>query len=180
MTKNTKAVLDEPVSYEELYAAHYGEVLRLCRLLLADRHEAEEVTQEVFLKVLREYQTPNRNRTIVWKPWLIRVSVNACRDRQRSGWWKWWRSKNESYQEADHLSPNMTPEEMVLSKETQSRIWHAFRKLSKRQQEVFALRRIEGLSTEEVAEMLGVATGSVKRHLFRAVRQLRCVLGDCL
>ncbi len=69
---------------------------------------------------------------------------------------------------------------MVLIKETLGRIWHAFRKLSKRQQEVFALRRIEGLSTEEVAEMLGVATGSVKRHLFRAVRQLRYVLGDFL
>ncbi len=74
----------------------------------------------------------------------------------------------------------MTPEEMVLSKETQGRIWHAFRKLSKRQQEVFALRRIEGLSTEEVAEMFGMATGSVKQHLFRAVRRLRCVLGECL
>jgi len=47
----------KPVSYEGLYAGHYGEVLRLCRLLLANHHDAEEVAQEVFLKVYQEHET---------------------------------------------------------------------------------------------------------------------------
>jgi RNA polymerase sigma-70 factor (ECF subfamily) len=67
---------------------------------------------------------------------------------------------------------------MLLGRETQGRIWRAFEGLSARQQEVFVLRYVDEWSTEQVAEMLGITTGSVKRYLFRAVRHLRRVLGD--
>ena len=168
----------EPVSYEALYTAHYGEVLRLCRLLLANHHDAEEVAQAVFLKVFQKYQNVNQTQLVMWRPWLARVSVNACRDRRRSGWWKWWRGASEEYREANFPISSRTPEQALLSRETQGRIWRAFQELSARQQEVFALRYVDEWSTEEVAEMLGITTGSVKRYLFRAVRHLRRVLGD--
>jgi RNA polymerase sigma-70 factor, ECF subfamily len=168
----------KPVSYEALYAAHHGEVLRLCRLLLANHHDAEEIAQEVFLKVYQQFQNMNQTELMMWRPWLIRVSVNACRDRRRSGWWKLWRGANEEYQEANYPNSGRTPEEMVLSRETQGRIWRAFEKLSARQREVFVLRHVDEWSTEEVAEMLGISTGSVKRYLFRAARHLRRILGD--
>lgn len=166
------------MSYEALYTAHYGEVLRLCRLLLANHHDAEEVAQEVFLKVYQEFQNVNKTQSMCWKPWLVRVSVNACRDRRRSGWWKWWSGTNEEYQEAKYPNAIKTPEEALLSREIQGRIWGAFQDLSARQREVFALRYVDEWSTEEVAEMLGISKGSVKRYLFRAVRHLRRVLGD--
>ena len=73
------------MSYEALYAAHHGEVLRLCRLLLANHHDAEEIAQEVFLKVYQQFQNMNQTELMMWHPWLMRVSVNACRDRRRSG-----------------------------------------------------------------------------------------------
>ena len=168
----------KPVSYEGLYAAYYGEVLRMCRLLLANHHDAEEVAQEVFLKVYQEYQSMTQPQLMTWRPWLVRVSVNACRDRRRSGWWKLWRRTNEEYQEANYPNSSRTPEEALLSRETQGRIWRAYQELSARQREVFALRHVDEWSTEEVAEMLGITTGSVKRYLFRAVRHLRRVLGD--
>jgi RNA polymerase sigma-70 factor (ECF subfamily) len=168
----------KPVSYEALYAAHHGEVLRLCHLLLANHHDAEEIAQEVFLKVYQQLQNMKQTETMMWRPWLIRVSVNACRDRRRSGWWKLWRGANEEYQEANYPDSSRTPEEMVLSRETQGRIWCAFEKLSARQREVFVLRHVDEWSTEEVAEMLGITTGSVKRYLFRAARHLRSILGD--
>jgi len=168
----------EPVSYEALYAAHHGEVLRLCRLLLSNHHEAEEAAQDVFLKMYQKYQEMNQAEPMRWKPWLVRVSVNACRDRRRSGWWKWWRVSGEEYQEANYPTTGKTPEEMLLGRETQGRIWRAFQELSARQQEVFVLRHIDELPTEEVAEMLGITSGSVKRYLFRAVHHLRRVLGD--
>jgi RNA polymerase sigma-70 factor (ECF subfamily) len=175
VTPNLNAAPDSPVSYEDLYAAHYAEVLRLCRLLLANHHDAEEVAQEVFLKAHQQYH--NLDQPMMWRAWLARVSVNACRDRRRSGWWKWWRGADE-YQEANYPSSSKTPEEMLLGRETQGRIWRAFEGLSARQQEVFVLRYVDEWSTEQVAEMLGITTGSVKRYLFRAVRHLRRVLGD--
>jgi RNA polymerase sigma-70 factor, ECF subfamily len=166
------------VSYEALYAAHHGGVLRLCRLLLANHHDAEEIAQEVFLKVYQQFQNMNPTELMMWRPWLIRVSVNACRDRRRSGWWKLWHGANEEYQEANYPNSSKTPEEMVLSQEAQGRIWRAFERLSARQREVFVLRHVDEWSTEEVADMLGITTGSVKRYLFRAARHLRRILGD--
>jgi len=114
---------------------------------------------------------------MAWGPWLTRVTINACRDRRRSGWWKWWREYNEEFQEADLSGQGPTPEEEVLSREECERVWRSFRVLSLRQQEVFVLRHLQGESTEEVAETLGLTAGSVKRHLFRAVRHLRKALG---
>jgi RNA polymerase sigma-70 factor (ECF subfamily) len=180
----------EQTSYENLYHTHYRRVLQLCRLLLADVHEAEDVTQEVFLKLYRACQAPPPQ--MAWGPWLTRVAINACRDRRRSGWWQWWRVANRASQDGLSsdatgqrrvwLGPEVhrrcpTPEEEALSAEMRVHIWRAFRKLSLRQQEVFVLRHLEGWSTEAVAETLGLSVGSVKQHLFRAIRRLRAVIG---
>ncbi len=166
------------ITYDSLHTAHYGEVLRLCRLFLANHHDAEEVAQEVFLKVYQEFHKANRPQQMIWKPWIVRVSINACRDRRRSGWWKWWRGAGAEFHEADYPNVMGTPEDALLSRETERRIWRAFQQLSARQREVFALRYVDEWSTDEVAQMLGISTGSVKRYLFRAVHQLRGVLGE--
>ena len=84
----------EPAGYENLYRAHFPRVVRLCGLLLADPHEAEDVAQEVFVKLLQAAKT--ETRPIAWESWLTRVTVNACRDRRRSGWWKWWRAPRQT------------------------------------------------------------------------------------
>jgi RNA polymerase sigma-70 factor (ECF subfamily) len=115
---------------------------------------------------------------MLWRPWLVRVSINACRDRRRSGWWKWFCGPKGEYQETNYPNPPKSPEQALLSREIEGHIWRAFQQLSARQQEVFALRYVNEWSTEEVAGMLGITTGSVKRYLFRAVQHLRRALGD--
>jgi RNA polymerase sigma factor (sigma-70 family) len=168
------------VHYEQLYQWHYPRVMRLCRLLLADAHEAEDVAQEVFIKLWQASQTETRAMT--WEAWLTRVTVNACRDRRRSGWWKWWRAPRHPADVhvssvPDYPSRGPTPEEAACTREVVGRIWQVFHELPARQQEVFALRYIEGWSTEEVAAALGLSVGSVKQHLYRAVHRLRGVSG---
>jgi RNA polymerase sigma-70 factor (ECF subfamily) len=181
----------EQLPYEHLYRTQYRRVLQLCRILLMDAHEAEDVAQDVFLKLYRACQA--QSQEMAWGPWLTRVAINACRDRRRSGWWKRWRGSYTTSRDgvtADEtgllevlpgLGPHRyspTPEDEALSAETRLQIWRAFRKLSLRQQEVFALRYLEGWSTEAVADTLGLSVGSVKQHLFRAVHRLRAVLGE--
>jgi RNA polymerase sigma-70 factor (ECF subfamily) len=163
-------------SCEELTRSQYARVFKLCRLLLVDHHEAEEVTQEVFLKLVREWQAGGQIRS--WEAWLTRVAVNACRDRQRSLWWRWRRKGYTELQETDCPSPQPTPEQHALSREQQDRLWRCFRTLSPRQREVFVLRRMEGLSNENAAKMLGLSSGSIKRHLFHAIKNLQQALGD--
>jgi RNA polymerase sigma-70 factor (ECF subfamily) len=169
------AVADDRSDYDELFRTHHARVVRLCRLLLSDPDEADDVTQEVFLKLFQACEP--RDREIAWGPWLTRVAVNACRDRRRSGWWKWWRERHEEFVETKLPSATLSPEQQTLSDETRRGIWRCFRQLSARQQEVFALRQLEGWSTEEVAQTLGVSPGSVKRHLYRAVHHMRTALG---
>ncbi len=160
--------------FDELHQAHYGRVRRLCRLLLSDPDEADDVSQEVFIKLFREQQTATE--PVAWERWLTTVTVNACRDRRRSGWWKWWRERHHDFDESTMPSRRWLPEEEAAGAETARRVQDAFRMLSARQQEVFTLRQIEGWSTDEVAASLGVSAGSVKRHLYRAVHHLRAVL----
>jgi RNA polymerase sigma-70 factor, ECF subfamily len=168
------AAAADSVSYEELYSAHRPRVLRLCRLLLSDPDEAHDVSQEVLLKMLHQLSTSGDE--VAWGPWLNRVTVNACRDRWRAAWWKRWRAEPHGFDEAAFTADVPTPEQEALGAERRREIWRAFRGLPARQREVFALRFLEGCSTEETAETLGVTGGSVKRHLFRAVQRMRGAL----
>ena len=149
------AAPDAQAHYAQLYQLHYPRVVRLCRLLLADAHEAEDVAQEVFIKLWQAWQT--ETRAMAWEPRPTRVTVNACRDRRLAGWWKWWRAQHRTATSTfplvlDRPSWGPTPEEDTLAREVVGRIWQAFRELPSRQQEVFALRYLEGRSTEEVAD----------------------------
>ena len=160
--------------YEELYRAHHSRIRRLCRLLLTDRHEAEDVAQEVFLQLLRRWKADDL--PMASRAWLTCVAINACRRRQRSRWWQWWRGAAEPFSEADLFSDG-TPEEDAVRRQQRGRIVNAFHRLSARQQEVFLLRHVEGWSTQEVADILGLATGTVKLHLFRANHAFQKALG---
>ena len=167
--------LNKQSLYTELYRAHHARIVQLCRLWLNDSHEAEDAAQEVFLKLHRTNMA--QERSFAWRAWLTQVALNTCRDRRRSSWWKWRREKPVAFEEVPLLSPDPTPEEQTVSREDREHIWRLFRDLSARQQEVFALRYIEEWSIEEVAQMLEITPGSVKQHLFRAVRHLRKALG---
>jgi len=162
-------------SYDDLYDAHSRRLHRLCRLLLGDREEAEEVVQEVFLK-LHKAQLEGTDATS-WGAWLTRVAVNLCHDRRRAGWWPRWRFRTDRLDDSALVAREPSPEERAVGEETLRRIWTAFQRLSDRQREVFVLRHLEGWTTEEVAATLGLRTGSVKSHLFRAVRELRAAAG---
>jgi RNA polymerase sigma-70 factor (ECF subfamily) len=171
-----KVLAENESGYDSLYHSHRARVLGLCRLLLADRDEAEDVSQEVLIKLYRAQRSISE--PIAWGPWLTRVTVNACRDRRRSGWWRWWRDGHREL-EAENLRGNTrTPEEDAIGREQREAIWESFHALSSRQREVFVLRYVEELPTNDVAEALGMSAGTVKRHLYRAVHRLRGALGS--
>ena len=163
-------------TYDDLHRGNRDRVTRLCRTLLADADEAADATQDVFTKL--HHALGAETRAMDWSAWLTRVAVNACRDRRRSGWWRWWRERGVALEDTVLRSPTRTPEDEIIGQESQRRIWTAFRRLPARQREVFALRQLDGLSTDEVAAALGISTGSVKQHLFRAVHSLRRTMGE--
>jgi RNA polymerase sigma-70 factor (ECF subfamily) len=168
--------VEPSLSQDTLVTAHYGRLRRLCRLLLGDAQEADDVVQDVFLKAHEAERL--RRAPAEWGAWLTRVAVNACRDRRRAGGWMRLRFRSERLDDLPLAAEAPAPSDAAISADTRRRIWAAFRALPRRQQEVFALRYIEEQSTSDVAAALGLSAGSVKRHLFRAVRHLRRALGD--
>lgn len=167
--------LDSGERYDDLFRAHRPTVLRLCRLLLADPVEAEDAAQDVFLQLAR--QLASGDRPSAWRAWLIRVATNACQRRRRS-WWRRWRASAEDPEEVLVASIDDTPEALAIGRERRRMVAGALAHLPPRQQGVFVLRLVEGWSTKEVAAMLGVSTGTVKLHLFRANRAFRKALSD--
>jgi RNA polymerase sigma factor (sigma-70 family) len=156
--------------------AHYGRLRRLCELLLSDKEEAEEIVQDTFMKAYEACLSGEPPDS--WGAWLTRVAVNACRDRRRAGWWMRFRRWTDSIDDIPLASQDPGPAEAATTAETRRQIWLAFRRLPGRQRDVFVLRQIEECSTAEAADLLGLSPGSVKRHLFRALRKLREALGD--
>src|SRR5262245_5180373 len=174
-----KALVDIPprqAECEALYREHAARLVRLARLLLGDSQEAQDGVQEGFVTLVRTY--PGGGRPMRWGPWLSKVTVNACRDRRRSGWWRWWRGRHDPVEDVVLRDRAPGPERVALDAEVRERIGRTFRRVPAGHREVVALRYVNGCSTEEVAETLGVTTGSVKRHLFRAVQRLRAGLGE--
>jgi RNA polymerase sigma factor (sigma-70 family) len=141
--------VDDQPGHEALVDGHRGRLLRLCQLLLSDREEASDVVQEVFIQAY-EAQTQARAPSD-WAAWLMRVAVNACRDRHRAGWWTRFRRSSARIEDTRLVAGDASPADRMLSEETRRQLWLAFRKLPDRQREVFALRYIEDLSTAEVA-----------------------------
>jgi len=163
-------------SQDTLVAAHYGRLRRLSHVLLGDPQEADDVVQEVFLKA---HEAGRLGRAPVdWGAWLTRVTVNACRDRRRAGGWMRFRFRSSQVDDVPLIAETPAPSDAAIGEDTRRRIWVAFRALPRRQQEVFALRYIDERPTAAVAAALGLSAGSVKRHLYRAVRHLRRALED--
>ena len=161
---------------EDLVRAHHGRLRRLCELLLGDREEAEEIVQDTFMKAYEASMGPSAPND--WSAWLTRVAVNACRDRRRAGWWMRFRRWTDRVEDVALAASDPDPADVAARRHVRQQIWSAFRGLPDRQREVFVLRHVEEYSTAEVAEALGLSSGSVKRHLFRAIRKLRDALGD--
>jgi len=173
---NPAIVPSDTASYDDLYEGNRVRIARLCTLLLADGRLAEDVCQEVFLKL--HVAMDGSTQTVDWDRWLTRVAVNACKDIRRSAWWRRVRSRREDFDESAFSASGEEPERSARNRQIRSRVRQALGQLPNRQRQVFVLRHIEGWSTEEVATALSMSTGTAKRHLFRAVARLRAVLGD--
>lgn len=161
----------DEASFEALFVRHYDMVYGVLFRLTGTRHEAEDLAQEVFLKL---HQRPLRHGENV-AGWLYRVAVNtgynALRAAQR-------REKRERIagQEVS-LPPN--PEDEFARRETQRRVRGALAKIPPRAAKLLVLREV-GFSYRELAEIVGVAPGSVGTLLARAQQAFRAAYDDRL
>jgi RNA polymerase sigma-70 factor (ECF subfamily) len=171
------------LSFEELFDRYHGMVLRLVHRILADREEALDVTQEVFLTVYRKMNSFRGESSI--KTWIYRIALNRASNRCR-----WWsrirrcgtisldqhlnRDGECSGSAAGRLrASDPSPEEHLLAQEEQEQIQRLLLRLPLHQRSAVIMRDIEGMSYVEIAAVQEVSCGTVKSRLARGREELR-------
>jgi RNA polymerase sigma-70 factor, ECF subfamily len=147
-----------------LYVRHADGVYNCIRRMVHDRHEAEDLTQAVFVKLIRVIHT-YEDRGLPFAAWIHRVARNTALDHLRA-------SRTVPCEE---VRPEGTSSEAT----DYERLWSlrdALEELPDTQREVIVLRHIAGLSPSEIAERLGKSEGSVHGLHHRARRALRSAL----
>ena len=155
--------------FDAVVANHGRKVHTLAVYLLADREEAQDVTQEVLVRLWR------RGSEVVPEkigPWLVRVTRNACIDaiRRRKGGSQVVSDDNVGI---DLHEPAPGPERLAHASQLGGRILQALETLSEPGRSAVILREIQGLSYQEIGEALEMSMSSVRVTLHRGRRKLR-------
>lgn len=167
--------------FEALVRSYRPRVFRFALASLRDLDAAETVTQDCFL---RAYQARDRfRRDCSMQTWLMQIAVNLIRDHIRNRRFQFWRCASLSGQPADSAFRAIadgarSPEEQALLKQRVAAIWTAAERLPQKQRAVFLLRFVEDMDLLEIAVAMGMKEGTVKTHLFRALRAVRECLGE--
>lgn len=150
-------------NFDDLIAKYQNMVYRTAWRMLGDSAEAEDISQEVFLKLhsrLVEFeQQPNPSA------WLYRVTVNQSLDRIR-------RRKPQSEPE-DLASNAISPEASAIRQQQLDRLARLLQRLAPQERAALILRDLEGLNSREVGEILNVSEETVRSAIFRAKEKLR-------
>jgi RNA polymerase sigma-70 factor (ECF subfamily) len=146
-----------------LWEAYGDRVYRLCARILGQRADAEDATQEVFLRILAKASSfSGRSR---FSTWVYRLTVNHClNDRARRG--RHWAPLD------DERLPPATGASAVSAVEARDRLDALLARLAPDHRAVLLLREVEGLSYAECAEVLEVPVGTVMSRLSRARKAL--------
>lgn len=173
-----RARAGERAAFDLLVERYQRRLLRLVLRLLRDQAEAEDVVQETFLRAYRAL--PRFRGEAAFFTWLYRIAVNGARNaiarrRLRSG-----AHGMAPVQVPAPLPEIGTPESMLLSKQVMRAIDAALEALPLELRTAIVLREIEGLSYEEIAQIMECPLGTVRSRIFRAreaiARRLRPLL----
>ena len=176
---------EDEAAFETLVDRYSGDIYSLLYRLTENAEEANDLTQDTFLRALRAIKTFRGESEL--KTWLFRIAINESRNRFR--WWKRRRRDvtisidapvGESETRisdtlADHA---ISPEESTLSHERESAISMALLEIQDVYREAIILCDIEGFTYEETAMALGIGIGTVKSRISRGREELRRRLKD--
>lgn len=165
---------------ETLVQRHQGRVYAVAYRLTGNREDALDVTQEAFLKAYRKIHA--WQPTGGFLPWLLRLTGNQAIDLLRQRKRRRQERLDEAYTpDSEHAAVEPSGHDTALevhAREIDERVRAALAVLSPTQRTVFVLRHYEGLQLSDIAVELRCTVGSVKVHLFRALKKLQRELGD--
>lgn len=165
-------------SFEFVFNNYFSFVSKLARALLLNAQDAEDVTQEVFLRVYKNLSTYDPRRGSL-NAWLGKLTVNACRTHQRRTFLqRLWKPASQledadSYEEAIDPSVLGAPEEYALQGELRKIVTDVLAKMRPKHRTVLVLHHYLDLSCVEIAAILDCAEGTVYSRLHYARRSVQ-------
>lgn len=153
-----------------------------------DSEEAKDLTQEAFLKVMRNIKKFQGKSSFY--TWFYRILVNTCLDarRRRQRWekifipWRSFRRDRESSEQKIEEMPDTRkdadPLALLSGQQLDKELQESLNSLSEKQRTAFQLKVFHGMTISEIAQVMNAAEGTVKTHLFRATKFLRETLKD--
>lgn len=157
-----RCLANDSAAIQEMVARYQADVFGLCCRLLGHRHDAEDVTQEVFLRIFRSLRGWDSTRPL--KPWILGIAVNRCRT------WLGQRSKRPEL--LDHLQETVAAREVDDASELLSEIRAGLAEMRLDYRTVFVLFHEQGQPYEEIAQALERPVGTIKTWLHRARQEL--------
>jgi RNA polymerase sigma-70 factor (ECF subfamily) len=163
-------------AFGALVERHRAMVYRLAYQFAGNHHDAEDIAQDVFIKVYRALDRFRRDAQLT--SWLYRIVMNACIDHRRreapAGWAPFTEDAELRMLNTPEERPG--PEEQTYGGQIGDALQAEIARLPPGQRLVFMMRHHEGLKLCEIADALGLAEGTVKRQLHAAVHRLRHAL----
>ena len=155
-----------------LVAKYQRKLIRLLSRLIRDPAEVEDVAQEAFIKAYRAL--PGFRGDSAFYTWLYRIGINTAKNylagqgRRAPTTTDYANEEAEGFEDGDQLRDNNTPERILLSKEIGNTVEAAMGELPEDLRSAILLREIEGLSYEEIAQIMDCPIGTVRSRIFRA------------
>lgn len=159
-------VRDGPVYFARLYDQYATDVLRVCYFYLSDREKAEDVCQDVFVRLMTTHPLLQPGRE---KSWLLKVALNRCRDLWRGAWLKRVILGGPTFE----LIP--APDEFSR-RDDQQAMMAAINQLPATFKEVILLHYYQGMNIAEIAQMLELPEGTISSRLSRGRKKLESIL----
>jgi RNA polymerase sigma-70 factor (ECF subfamily) len=167
----TTSELGESFDFDEVVLPHIDAGYRLAHWLMRNEHDAEDVVQDATLRAFRYFRTFMGGDS---RAWFLRIVRNTC-----SGWrGHRYDALNDPFDEEQHGSgrPAFDPEVLLLQTDDATLLARAMQTLPDRFHRLLVLRELEGLSYQELADVMEIPIGTVMSRLSRAREALRGAL----
>ena len=172
----SRAAGGDPAAFQAIVERHRAMVYRIAYQFAGNHHDAEDIAQEVFIKVYRSLDRFRQDAQL--SSWMYRIVMNACIDHRRrqhpAGSAPFGEEAEQTLLNAPEQTPG--PEERAYAGELGQVLETEIARLPYGQRIVFIMRHHHGLKLSEIADALGLAEGTVKRQLHAAVHRLRQAL----
>lgn len=178
-----KAIKGNKNALEKLIIKYEKKVYNIAYQIFGNEHDANDMAQEVFIKVYKSLHKFNFKST--FSTWIYRITVNTCIDEYRK------KSKNSKVEYMDEtikqqdsiiqkqfIDKGLTPEEEIIKNENIKFVRESIDELKEDYRIIIILRDIKGYSYENIADILDISIGTVKSRISRARSKLKKIIKE--